>query len=275
MVKVNGWQAQIFIIGNLHLTARMSQMKTLNMFYLVNLLNTKGTQWLPFLYVASYCYLSVTLRTISITVITLQDNRAVVRSFIALLSFSVDSPLYTPVKHCERTVSGSKNIIFFLLITLNPFILRHTHRLILLIMTVYLYLTHCISISHKLYIYISHTVSISHTLYIYITHIVYLYLTQCISISHTLYICISHAVYLYLTQCISISHTLYIYITHTVYLYLTHCISVSHTLYIYISHTSGDTCHKTINCLRTPRSVALLAVTHCITKVILILPLLW
>jgi hypothetical protein len=170
-----------------------------------------------FLYVASYCYLSVTLRTISSTVITLQDNRAVVRNFIALLSFSVDSPLYTPVKHCERTVSGSKNITFFFLITLNPFILRHTHRLILLIMTVYLYLT----------------------------------------------------------QCISVSHTLYIYISHSVYLYLTRCISVSHTLYIYISHSSGDTCHKTINCLRTPRSVAVLAVTYCITKVILILPLLW
>ena len=41
---------------------------------------------------ASYQHLSATLHTISITVVTLQDNRAVFRIFIALLRFSFDSP---------------------------------------------------------------------------------------------------------------------------------------------------------------------------------------
>ena len=190
-----------------------------------------------FLYVASYCYLSVTLRTISITVINLQDNRAVVRSFIALLSFSVDSPLYTPVKHCERTVSGSKNITFFFAYHFESiYSPTHTsphfanndrisisHTLhIYISQTVHLYLTHCIYISHAVYLYHTHCISISHTVYIYISHAVYLYLTHCISISNTVYIYISHAVYLYHTHCISISHTLYICISHAVYLYLTH-----------------------------------------------------
>ena len=43
---------------------------------------------------ASYCHLSATLQTISITVVNLQDNRAVFRIFIALLRFSFDSPSY-------------------------------------------------------------------------------------------------------------------------------------------------------------------------------------
>ena len=43
---------------------------------------------------APYCHLSATLQTISITVVNLQDNRAVFRVFIALLRFSFDSPSY-------------------------------------------------------------------------------------------------------------------------------------------------------------------------------------
>ena len=42
---------------------------------------------------ASYCHLSATLQTISITVVNLQDNRAVFRIVIALLRFSSDCPL--------------------------------------------------------------------------------------------------------------------------------------------------------------------------------------
>jgi len=41
---------------------------------------------------ASCCHLSATLRTISIAVVDLQDNRAVFRIFIALLRFSLDFP---------------------------------------------------------------------------------------------------------------------------------------------------------------------------------------
>jgi hypothetical protein len=41
---------------------------------------------------ASYCHLSATLQTMSIIVANLQDNRAMFRMFIALLSFSFDSP---------------------------------------------------------------------------------------------------------------------------------------------------------------------------------------
>ena len=41
---------------------------------------------------ASCCHLSATLRTISITVANLHDNRAVFRIVIALLKFSFDSP---------------------------------------------------------------------------------------------------------------------------------------------------------------------------------------
>ena len=41
---------------------------------------------------ASYCHLSATLQTMSITVVNLQDNRATFRIFIALLRFSFDSP---------------------------------------------------------------------------------------------------------------------------------------------------------------------------------------
>jgi len=43
---------------------------------------------------ASYCHLSVTLQTISIIIVNLQDNRTVFRIFIALLRFSFDSPSY-------------------------------------------------------------------------------------------------------------------------------------------------------------------------------------
>jgi len=43
---------------------------------------------------ASYCHLSATLQTISITVVNLQDNRAVFQIVIALLRFSFGSPSY-------------------------------------------------------------------------------------------------------------------------------------------------------------------------------------
>ena len=43
---------------------------------------------------ASYCHLSATLQTISITVVNLQDNRAVIRIFIALSRFSFGSFSY-------------------------------------------------------------------------------------------------------------------------------------------------------------------------------------
>jgi hypothetical protein len=39
-------------------------------------------------------HMSATLQTMSITVVNLQDNRAVFRIFIALLKFSLDSPSY-------------------------------------------------------------------------------------------------------------------------------------------------------------------------------------
>jgi len=41
---------------------------------------------------ASYCHLLATLQTIGITVVNLQDNRAVFQIFITLLSYSFDSP---------------------------------------------------------------------------------------------------------------------------------------------------------------------------------------
>jgi len=47
-----------------------------------------------FFYAVSYCHLSATLQTMSVTVANLQDSRALVRIFIALLRFSVDSPSY-------------------------------------------------------------------------------------------------------------------------------------------------------------------------------------
>jgi len=41
---------------------------------------------------APYCHLTATLQTISITVVNLQDNRAVFQIFIALSRFSFDFP---------------------------------------------------------------------------------------------------------------------------------------------------------------------------------------
>ena len=43
---------------------------------------------------AAYYHMSATLQTMSITVVNLQDIRAVFRIFIALLRFSFDSPSY-------------------------------------------------------------------------------------------------------------------------------------------------------------------------------------
>jgi len=47
-----------------------------------------------FFYVVSYCHLSATLQTISITVANLRHNRAAVQIFISLLMFYFDSPSY-------------------------------------------------------------------------------------------------------------------------------------------------------------------------------------
>jgi len=46
---------------------------------------------------ASYCHLSATLQTISITVVNLQNSQAVYQIFIALLRLSFDSPLYIKI----------------------------------------------------------------------------------------------------------------------------------------------------------------------------------
>jgi len=43
---------------------------------------------------ASYYHMLATLQTMSITVVTLQDNRAVFQIFIARLRLSFDSPSY-------------------------------------------------------------------------------------------------------------------------------------------------------------------------------------
>ena len=57
---------------------------------------------ISFFYVVSYCHLSATLQTISIIVVNLKYNRAVVRIFIPLLKFSCDSPSY--IVHSFRTI---------------------------------------------------------------------------------------------------------------------------------------------------------------------------
>ena len=56
---------------------------------------------------ASYYHMLATLQTMSITVVSLQDNRAVFRIFIALLRFSFDSPSYIGVLLCFSNVSGN------------------------------------------------------------------------------------------------------------------------------------------------------------------------
>jgi len=68
-------------------------MKTLNTFYLIIYWTQKVYN--DFIFLCSlHCHLSATLQTMSDTVVNLQDNRAVVRIFIALLRFSFDSPSY-------------------------------------------------------------------------------------------------------------------------------------------------------------------------------------
>jgi len=57
---------------------------------------------------ASYCHLSATLQTISIIVVNLQDNRAVVRIFIALLRFLFDT---LPLKPTRCT--NVSNLVYF------------------------------------------------------------------------------------------------------------------------------------------------------------------
>ena len=63
-------------------------MKTLNIFYLVIYWTQKVHNDFIFLY-SLHCHLSATLQTISITVVSLQDNRAVFRIFIALFKFFI------------------------------------------------------------------------------------------------------------------------------------------------------------------------------------------
>ena len=64
-------------------------MKTLNMF-MSYFIEHKGYTVASFFYAVSYSHLSPTLHSL----LKLQDSRAVVRIFIALLRFSVDSPSY-------------------------------------------------------------------------------------------------------------------------------------------------------------------------------------
>ena len=65
----------------------------------------------------SYCHLSATLQTMSITVANLQDNQAVFRIFIPLLRFSFDSPSYiasneifSPSNKIHREVGRAKDL---------------------------------------------------------------------------------------------------------------------------------------------------------------------
>ena len=66
---------------------------------------------------ASYCHLVVTLQTMSIIVVNLQDNRAMFRIFIALLRFSFDSPSYillrTKIGHTlwSKIIDTVKNFV--------------------------------------------------------------------------------------------------------------------------------------------------------------------
>ena len=53
---------------------------------------------------ASYCHLSATLQTISMTAVNLQDNRAVFRIFIALLKLLFDSPSYLRMEIKRRWI---------------------------------------------------------------------------------------------------------------------------------------------------------------------------
>jgi len=73
-------------------------MKSLNNFISYFIEHKKYTRT-SFFYVISLCHLSATLQTISITVVNLQDDRAVFRIFIALLRFSFDSPSYNLQKY--------------------------------------------------------------------------------------------------------------------------------------------------------------------------------
>ena len=70
----NGWQNAVF--------CRMSQAGR----HLYSA--TAPSCYIP----ASYCHLTVTLQTMSVIAVNLQDNRAVFGIFIALLVFTFDSP---------------------------------------------------------------------------------------------------------------------------------------------------------------------------------------
>ena len=60
---------------------------------------------------ASYYHMSTTLQTMSITIVNLQDNRAVFRIFIALLKFSFDSPSYNLL--AQTSFSLSADVVTF------------------------------------------------------------------------------------------------------------------------------------------------------------------
>ena len=64
---------------------------------------------------ASYCHLSATLQTMSITVVNLQDNRYLFRIFIALLSFSFDSPSYDAAGTWHHSQWGYSVLFLYLL----------------------------------------------------------------------------------------------------------------------------------------------------------------
>ena len=64
---------------------------------------------------ASYCHLSATLQTISITVVSLQYNRAVFWIFIALLRFSFDSPSYNNMTRSRDNCRREKAVIYHIL----------------------------------------------------------------------------------------------------------------------------------------------------------------
>jgi len=72
----------------------------------------------------SYCHLSATLQTMSITVANLQDNWAVFWIFITLLRFSFDSPSYIHQGYwCLVTTNNNKrkfySLDFLLLLSMN------------------------------------------------------------------------------------------------------------------------------------------------------------
>ena len=68
----------------------------------------------------SYCHLSATLQTMSITVANLQYNRAVFRIFITLLRFSFDSLTYVPFLGANKNEKCAfESCILLLVVTIR------------------------------------------------------------------------------------------------------------------------------------------------------------